>query len=52
MIYVWHVVGVFFIFNAVTGIVAGDQIGRAGRKLLPTSLLISVIYIVSLFFIY
>lgn len=52
MIYIWHIIGVWFIFNAGTGLFAGDQISDAGRKLLPTSLLISVVYLVSLFFIY
>jgi hypothetical protein len=52
MIYVWHVIGILFAINAATGLLAGDQIGEAGRRLLPVSLVISTVYVISLFFIY
>jgi hypothetical protein len=52
MIYLWHIIGVWFLLMAGSGILAGDQISRVGRKMLPTAFLISIAYLVSLFFIY
>jgi hypothetical protein len=52
MIYIWHAIGILFIINAVTAVLSGDQIGELGQKMFPTSLVVSAVYVISLFFIY